>query len=92
MDQPEPIPANSGHMRIDNSNRSAHRHHGFNGVSALLQNGTTGLGGQMMRGCDGGPTKTGRFFHGLFLYIEYLFWLLAGRTAIKPLAPHLDPI
>ena len=92
VNKPKTVPPDARHMRIDHSNRRPHRHHGLDGIAALLQNRTARFRGQMMRGCDGSTTKTGGLFHDHFLTFQYLFCLLAGGAAIKPLASHLDPI
>ena len=66
-DQPEPVPANRRHMRIDHGQHRRHGNRRFDGIATVAQHPQAGLAGQMMRGCDHATAGAGSIeHHGLF--------------------------
>ena len=47
------------HVRIDGGDARRHRHHGFERVAALAQDGAAGFGGGRMRGADDAAAVAG---------------------------------
>jgi len=62
VNEPKTVAPDARHMRIDDSNRRPHRHHGLDGIATLLQNRTARFGGQMMGAATAARPKRGDSF------------------------------